>query len=229
MAIKIEKNQISLAVRDLVYLNKKSSKMLSSFPLPQRGMLGQRAQIKIQQQKVKSFGLFHQEYVVSKEFFYGGYNFHLSGRIDGVYEIKDRIEIEEIKSVILTASDFQKLHIQLYPEFSEQVLFYGYLLYHEKPEMEINPYLTLINLVNDKTRSFSIDFSPPIVERLLFQRFQMIVDDIMRDEKIRLERKKQLASIQYPLHEHRPQQEKMMATIRTCLKEKERLSMPVSS
>ena len=212
-----------MAVRDLVYLNKKSTKTLSSFPLPQRGMLGLQAQIKVQQQKLKSFGLFHQEYVVSSEIFYGGYNFRISGRIDGVYELKDRIEIEEIKSVILTVSEFRNLHIQYYPEFSEQVLFYGYLLSHEKPEMEIKPYLTLINLVNDKTRTFLVEFSPPVVERLLFQRFQMILDNLKRDEIIQMERKKQLASIQYPLHEHRPQQEKMMKTISTCLKEKEHL------
>jgi DNA excision repair protein ERCC-2 len=223
MAIKIENNQISLAVRDLITLNKKSGKMLSSFPLPQRGMLGQKAHIRVQQQKSKSFGLFHHEYGVSGEFSLGEYNFHVSGRIDGAYELKNRIEIEEIKSVILTPADFQKFQLQLYPEFSEQVLFYSYLLHKERKGIEITPYLTLINLANDKTRSFSIDFSPLAVERILFQRFQVILDDILREEKIRDERKKQLKSIRFPLHEYRPQQEKMMETVRSCLSQETHL------
>jgi DNA excision repair protein ERCC-2 len=217
MAIKIEQNTIFLAVRDLVYLNKKSRKMLSSFPLPQRGILGQQAQLKIQQRQKKSFGLFHRECHVTSEFYYNRYNFKVTGRIDGVYEAGNRIEVEEIKSVILSARDFSNLNIQKYPEFSEQVLFYSYLLYIAKPENLIKPYVTLVNIVNDKSRTFAIDFSPLSVEKLLFQRFQLIIDDVLREQEVREERKKQLAHLHFHLPEYRPQQQVMMKHIRECL------------
>jgi len=219
MAIKIEQNTIILAVRDLVYLNKKSRKMLSSFPLPQRGILGQQAQLKIQDRQKKSFGLFHRECHVTGEFYYNRYNFKVTGRIDGVYEARNQIEVEEIKSVILSARDFTNLNIQKYPEFSEQVLFYSYLLYSEKPESLIKPYITLVNIVNDKSRTFAIEFSPLSVERLLFERFQLIIDDVLREQEVREERKKQLAHIHFHLPEYRPQQQIMMDQIRKCLQE----------
>ena len=53
MPIKVENNHINVAVRDLLSSPAKTFKTLSSFPLPQRGMLGKQAQIKSQQQKQK--------------------------------------------------------------------------------------------------------------------------------------------------------------------------------
>ena len=93
MAIKIENNHISLAVLDLVQTSQKASKTLSSFPLPQRGMLGKQAQIKTQQQRNKSFGLFHSEYSVSGNFNFNNYHITIHGRIDGVFEINTKIEV----------------------------------------------------------------------------------------------------------------------------------------
>ena len=130
MAIKIEDNHISLNVRDLVFLSK-PPQMLSSFPLPQRGMLGRQAQTKVQTQKNKRFGLLHSEYFVHREYPYKNYIFDVQGRIDGVYQLKNRVEIEEIKSVILNATEFKNIHPDLFPEFSEQLLFYAYLLQDE--------------------------------------------------------------------------------------------------
>ena len=124
MPIKVENNHISVSVRDLLSSPAKTFKTLSSFPLPQRGMLGKQAQIKTQQQKQKSFGLFHREYPVSGNFHINDYSITINGRIDGVYEVGARLEVEEIKSVILTASEFKNLNIDKYPEFSEQLFFY---------------------------------------------------------------------------------------------------------
>jgi DNA excision repair protein ERCC-2 len=223
MAIKIEQNNVYLTVRDLVYLNKKTGKMLSAFPLPQRGVLGHKAQTKIQDQKQKTFGLFHHEYHISDEFYYNRFNFKITGRIDGVYEIKNQIEVEEIKSVVLAAGEFSKLQIEKYPEFSEQVLFYSYLLSREKEGSVIKPYLTLVNIVNDRVRIFDVTFSPLVVEKLLFQRLQLIIDEIVREQEITTQRKKQLASIQFPLDEHRQQQQEMMQQLQECLEQGQHL------
>jgi DNA excision repair protein ERCC-2 len=217
MSIKIEDQTISLAVRDLVQMNRKSGPVLSSFPLPQRGLLGKRAQIKVQQQQKKSYGLFHQEYFISSTIPYGDTRFQISGRIDGLFILKQRIEIEEIKSVILSPGDFKKLNIDLYPEFSEQVLFYAYLLYREKDHPEITPYLTVINLVDDKVRSFKIHFNPLLTENVLLKRLQMIVEEVLTEEEYTRTRIEQLAAVDFPLPESRPQQQSMMKKITDCL------------
>ena len=159
MAIRIENKKVFLSVGDIVRLNTKFRKVLSAFPLPQRGMLGRQAQLKIQQRKSGSYGIFHREHRVHHIFKYKGYEFEIQGRIDGLYELPRRLEIEEIKSVVLSSKDFRALKIDDYPEFSEQVLIYCYLLYKEKNRTEIQPILTLINIVNDKVRTFRLSYS----------------------------------------------------------------------
>jgi DNA excision repair protein ERCC-2 len=221
MAIKIETKTVSLSVRDLVQMNKKSRPILSSFPLPQRGLLGRQAQSKLQQQQQKTFGLFHQEYPVKGTFNYNGYVFHISGKIDSLYSLNTRFEIEEIKSVILTTADFNNFNIDLYPEFSEQVLFYCYLLQKEQPEREIIPYLTIINLVDNKVRHFKINYAPLTVESMLFKRLQSIIEEVLAEDMYTAERIRQLSIIDFSLPETRPQQQKMMDAVAETLRHRQ--------
>ncbi len=218
MALRIENDHIYLSVRDLVQINPKTRITLSSFPLPQRGALGQKAHRRTQQQKQHSFGLFHREVTVQGELDYHGFHFIIRGRIDGVYELKGRFEVEEIKSVILTAAEFKKLQIEKHPEFSEQVLLYSWLLQREHNGLEVKPYLTLVNLVNDKTRNFPVDYNPFQVERLLLSRLQIITDELQRMAEIREERRKMLERIDFSLGEKRKQQEEMQHAVEAALK-----------
>ena len=213
MAIVISEKSVTLAVRDLITLNPKTSRTLASFPLPQRGMLGKNAQLKVQSRARQKFGLFHREYPVNASLSWNGYQFTIQGRIDGLYELKNRVEVEEIKSVILTSAEFNQLHIEKYPEYSEQLLFYCYLLFLQDNTREISPFLTLINLINDKERVFRIDFSPLAVESLLFSRLAMIVEQIALDEKIRRNKARDIKKIRFHLPENRPQQQEMMNRI----------------
>jgi Rad3-related DNA helicase len=222
MAIKVEDNLVQLSVRDLINPSR-PQKMLSSFPLPQRGMLGKQAQTKVQQQKNRSYGLFHREYFVRREYDYNNYKFILQGRIDGVYQLKNKIEIEEIKSVILNSGEFKNLQVERYPEFIDQVLFYAYLLQDELDGVEVSAFIVLINLINDAKRSFPVVYNRLRVERLLLNRFSGIIANIER-ERLELERRKaELSLINFDLSENRPQQQKMMKTVETCLKEKKHL------
>ena len=159
MTIRIEDKSISLSVRDLIRFNPNPSKVLSPFPFPQRGILGRQAQTKLQQSKQKSFGIFHKEFTVSHQFHYQNFKITLSGRIDGIYELKDRVEVEEIKTVLFNSTDFKNVDIDSFPEFIEQVSFYSYFLYLEHRSKKILPIVTLVNLVNERSRSFKLEFN----------------------------------------------------------------------
>lgn len=218
MAIRIEQNNIFLSVRDLVQ-SPPSLEFLSSFPLPQRGLLGKRAQARVQQARQKHYGLFHTEFTVKQTYVYRNYQFHIHGRIDGVYQLKERFEIEEIKSVILTASDFRKLRIERYPHFTEQLLFYAYLLQDSFNGIEIKTFLILFNLTDNKERTFPVHFRRLQTEQMLFRRFDQIIEQI-EFQKAQLEkRKNELAQIDFTLPEKRPQQLNMMQAVATTLKE----------
>ena len=87
---------------------------------------------------------------------YRGYVIEIQGRIDGLYELPGQIDVEEIKSVILNHKDFKALDLADYPEYSDQVLIYSYLVHLEKPGVPIQPLLVLVNLVNDKVKTFRL-------------------------------------------------------------------------
>ena len=222
MAIRVEDNQIFLGVRDLLAPSFRQQ-MVSSFPLPQRGLLGRQAQTKVQRQKNRQYGLFHSEYFIQRTFSYHEYQFTITGRIDGVFRLQQRAEIEEIKSVILTAAEFRRLKIEKYPEFVEQVLFYAYLLQDELEGAEIVPYLILVNLINDAQRKFKVPYHRQATERLLQQRLAQIVANIRRERETIERRRREISVIDFPLPEERPQQQQMMAVVRDCLEEQNHL------
>jgi len=222
MAIKVDQTRVQLSVRDLL-LPATHPQILSSFPLPQRGLLGRQAQAKVQSQKSKRFGLFHTERYVSQEYNYMDYTFTVQGRIDGLYQLKNRVEIEEIKSVILNVAEWKKLRPELYPQFLEQVLFYAYLLQDELGGVEIKTYLILVNLINDARRTFTIPYSRSRTEQILLQRFARIINRI-KQEKAELEGKKEhLNTIDFSLPESRPQQQKMMEAAKDAFNSAEHL------
>jgi DNA excision repair protein ERCC-2 len=219
MAIRFDENEISLAVRDLAQMNRDSGTMLSSYTLPQRGVLGKQAQVKLQQHRDRSFGLFHSEYTVRHTFEFNGFIFHLHGRIDGIYRLEHRIEVEEIKSVVLTAADFKKLQVTRHPEHAEQLLFYCWLLHLSEPETEIQAVLRMVNLVNDQVRNFNIPFSPLTVQPLVYSRFQRIIDERLRENGRAESRSRAFGTIPFPFPGNRPQQQQMMDKLSSVLNE----------
>lgn len=223
MTIRIRHKHISLSVRDLVLHKPKSSRMLSSFPLPKRGMLGKQAQDKIQQIRTASRGIFHRELSINHSFNCRGYTFDIYGRIDGVLETGSRSEVEEIKSVIFNADDFKKLQVEEFPEYTEQVYIYCHLLHKEKVYPNPLPILILYNLINDKIKSFRLNYEPKSVEKLINQRCTQIVEKIEQEESEYEIRQKQLKSITFRLSEKRPQQEEMIVAVSESLENKKHL------
>lgn len=222
MAVKIENNQVFLTVRDLVPATQ-NSQMLSSFPLPQRGALGRQAQSWLQKNKKSRHGLFHTEYVLKRTYRHHDFQFHISGRIDGIYQLAGRAEIEEIKSVILKKSVFNSVTADLYPHFIQQLLLYAYLLQDELEGLEIVPYLVLINLVDYKDRVFNIQYTRQSVENLLFQRFDSIIDEIETSGREIEKKKEELQKVDFSLAENRPQQLQMMQAVSNAIYNREHL------
>ena len=222
MAIKIEDKQVFLTVRDLIPAAQ-NQQMLSSFPLPQRGALGRQAQSWLQKGRKSRHGLFHTEYVLNRSYTYQDFNFHISGRIDGVYKLPQKAEIEEIKSVILKKKQFSSITPEFYPHFIQQLLLYAYLLQDELEGLEIVPYLVIINLVDYKDKIFPVNYNRLTVESLLFQRFAAIIDEIHLQQNTKKLRESELVKIDFSLSEQRPQQQQMIEAVRHAVHQKEHL------
>ena len=221
--IRINDRNISLSVRDLVSFNLIPRKFLSSFPLPQRGKLGKEAQARLQHQKEGTIDIFRKEITVSHHFNHRKYQFNIQGRIDSIYESSHRIKVEEIKSVLLSAKDFKNLEIDSYPEYAEQVLIYSYLVQIEKQHHAIIPIITLINLINNKSRSVQLEFNPASVKKLIITRCDQIIDRIHFDREMYQRRLKQLSQVHFNLPEKRAEQKHMMTTVASCLNDRKHL------
>jgi DNA excision repair protein ERCC-2 len=147
--------------------------------------------------------------------------FHIQGRIDGLYETHGRFEIEEIKSVLLTAKEFTQVTADYFPDYKEQVLIYSYLLQKEQGGAEVVPYLRLINLINDKSKIFKLLYHPSKIEKLLDKRCRNILDKLAYESVIQEARREQLKLCRFRLAETRPQQKRMMQQIEQTLQKKE--------
>jgi DNA excision repair protein ERCC-2 len=222
MAIKIENKHISLSVRDLVPATQ-NSQILSSFPLPQRGALGRQAQTWLQKGRNKKQGMFHAEYALNRTYNFLDYTFQISGRIDGVFKLPNRAEIEEIKTVILKKGAFSKVDSELYPSFLQQLLLYAYLLQDELNGLEIVPYLVLVNLVDYKDRTFPIKYNRAAIETILQQRFGAIINELEEGQSELKRRKSELSLVQFNLAENRPQQNTMIEKVKAVFDARQHL------
>ena len=221
--IRINDRNISLSVRDLVNFKAIPRKYLSAFPLPQRGKLGKEAQARLQHKKEGTLDLFRKEITVSHQFKHRQYQFNIQGRIDSIYESPQRIKVEEIKSVLLSGKDFKNLEIGSYPEYTEQVLIYSYLIQFEKQDQAIIPVITLINLTNNKSRSMQLEFDPASVKKLITNRCDQIINKIHFDREMVQRRLKQLSQVHFNLPEKRAEQKHMMTTVASCLNDRKHL------
>jgi DNA excision repair protein ERCC-2 len=223
MAVKVVNGEIRLTVRDLLLPKEKKEKLHISFPIHQRGLMGKSLQQQLQIKKPDDSYHFFREYPVSLTIPYGNYSIYISGKIDGVIKKQDIWEIEEIKSVVLPPTLFRTLKIFDLTGYSEQLLFYCFILHKTRNEIKLKPVLTLGNLVNNKIRSFKIKFDPLEIESIFFKRLEFIVNRIVIKESLFQKRRKILQFFEYPLKEKRAQQFKMINEVKASILNREHL------
>jgi DNA excision repair protein ERCC-2 len=216
MAVRFDHKRISLNVNDLIRPHARGN-FLSSFPIHKRGMLGQKAHRRLQKQRSRSYGIFRSEYHLRRVFRLQGYEIDLQGRVDGICQFDDALEVEEIKSVLLNGREFRELQISDYPAFTEQLLFYACLLEPDFPNRELKTFLILINLADDRERVFPVPYNGDLVGQLIGERLQELIEQkVVRDRNLQF-RKHQIRELDLSLHEKRPQQENMMEQVWECL------------
>ncbi len=169
-----KKNHIFLTVRDLVQWSSGTDLRLSGFPLYWRGILGRRTQSRIHDLKPD----WRQEYPVDTTIKIGPFNFRISGKIDLLSDNGTEATVEEIKTVVLSRSGFNKIQIDTYPQFTEQLLIYCYLYHLSSPVKTILPRLTIVNLLNEQTRSFDLHFDPDQIKPLILSRLKSKINEL---------------------------------------------------
>ncbi len=212
MAIKRDGSDIYLSVRDLLP-PAEGERLVASVPLPQRGKMGRQAQTYLQHSHRLQKSLFISESTVNCSYPFRDVCFHVGGRIDGLYKLRDRLEIEEIKSVVLQPAEFKKIHAGSYPHFNRQLLFYAYLLQDMNGGCEVVPYLRLYNLIDDREKVFKLAYKRQEVESLLLSRFRRIYDLLREREEEGRRRARLSEKLNFRLPQKRAPQEEMMRRV----------------
>jgi len=222
MAVRWDGRDIYLNVRDLLP-PADYERLAANIPLPQRGKMGREAQSYLQNNRRIQKSLFIAECVVNHSYPYRDVTFHVSGRIDGVYKMPQRLELEEIKSVMMNAGAFRTVRPEALPHFTTQALIYAYLLQDSNQGVEVIPYLRLFNLINDKEKRFRLKYNRQTVERMIIARFESLYTAGEKEARRNVVRQSALRDLHFDLPEQRPGQKMMMDAAAQALLQKEHL------
>jgi DNA excision repair protein ERCC-2 len=141
--------QINISVKDMVSFIHTGGDLTSEFKSNKRAKEGTEAHAFLQGQ----YGPHDQKEVnVQALYTKGDYDIYISGRMDGLRIINDKLTIEEIKS---TLTDVELIQINSRPEHLAQARMYAYMYCTEKDLKSIRVQLTYIHVHTQETKTFT--------------------------------------------------------------------------
>lgn len=155
---------------------------------------------------------YRKEIAVKHEMAVDDFAVTIQGRIDGVYERNGSITVEEIKTVVLSPSQFAQIEARHYPTYSAQLQVYCYFLRHAGYE-KVEGHLVFVNVADNSKRRLGVPFEMTEVEALIRQRIRAFITLAIMEET-RLHRRRKLApQLTFPFEKPRPHQDEMMAAV----------------
>lgn len=213
---------ISLSVRDF------------AVPVPRVGSIdaysgfgrslseGQEIHARVQKKRLEADDSYQAEVFISHTFERAGYEFQISGRMDGVFEGKPP-KIEEIKTSLNIRELAQRLKDQPYSHpYSLQLLTYGYLYWRTHdvlPELSFH----LVSSRNSDQDDLKRVLDLSTYEEWLDQRLEELVSEARRVEKRIQQRKKLAEKFEFPFQDPRPGQKDLIETLEQNMLLKKRM------
>lgn len=156
---------------------------------------------------------YQSEVATTHTMVFNRYKFHISGRMDGLYQ-ENGVRIEEIK----TAFDPKKLmdllaEIYFTHPYWLQVQLYGYIYWLKTKTIPKLDLLILSLRNHKKTHTLSVELDIPAFELWLEQRFNELILEIKESQKRITRRKKLSKKLIFPFEQPRPHQKELIATI----------------
>jgi DNA excision repair protein ERCC-2 len=173
---------------------------------------------KIQGQRATEFSHYKPEVSISHNFEYGEYIFEVSGRIDGLYDLKDQPKIEEIKSNFNIYELFRRLKdAQNEHPYCLQLRTYGYMYWLQNKKVpDLN--LHLVSSRNFETIDFNLNLNTFSYEKWLAVRLAELAEEADLFEKRIKRRKKVAQNFVFPFEKPRSGQIELIKTIEEGMK-----------
>ncbi len=170
-----------------------------------------------QAERAKVDSSYKAEVAITQLFDFGGYQFEVSGRMDGFYD-KENAKIEEIKSAFNIHEMVKRLreNEDSHP-YCLQLKTYGYFYYLQNKKIpELN--LHLVSSRNFETLDMQLKLNIPFLQSWVQLRLEELVHDAKLAEKRAARRKKIATKLQFPFLKPRLGQVDLIQTIEETMK-----------
>ncbi len=165
--------------------------------------------------------LYKKEVKVKEEIEYKNILYIINGRIDSVLEYKDKIVIEEIKSVGKISND---LSLENNKAYLAQLLLYAYFLSKDlKDEFKIEVMMTYISRFDEMKKSFSRE----ITKKELLDFFMETIEQFYKFTKVKIDNDEIMEvtgkNVEFPYDGYRQSQRKFMSAVYNSISNKNKL------
>ncbi len=224
MAIRIDDKEkvIQLSVKDLVLPSTVTGSIVAPQPLAPRAALGRDAHKNHQAEREESLASYRKEVYVKHEMKVENYTAIIQGRIDGVYERRGRLVVEEVKSVLSTADVIERIKEGLFEASIYQLQIYMFLLAGQTGK-QISGYLVFVGLDDGSTEKVEVDSDAERVERLIVGRIRGLLAEHRKVKQRQAQQKRTAEGLAFPFPEMRKYQDEMIQTIEESLARRKNL------
>ncbi|MBL4848152.1 MAG: ATP-dependent DNA helicase [Planctomycetes bacterium] len=212
---------LSLSVRDLAEEDDYRFAGPSPVSLKRRAQMGQQAHEDHQGAREEEIGSYRRERSVRYETRRDEWRVVVAGRIDGIYtDDEGRTVIEEVKTVVVSDSEFEAITPADYPAYTRQLQLYRYLLEAGSSALafgegapEIALHLHMIALPSKATRTLVLDYTREECDAHVGARLDVLLKLHGVESAQRTRRRAGLDLIAFPHAEKRPHQDALTDAI----------------
>ncbi len=224
MAIRIDDKQkvIHLSVRDLVSASAALGSIIAPELLPARASLGRAAHKDHQSEREQSLASYRREVHIEHRMSVDNFTAIIRGRIDGVYERRGNLVVEEVKSVISTEDILDRIKEGGFQSSVLQLQVYMFLLTSQNAK-EVSGYLVFVGLDDASTERVEVDFDPDGIRRLIVGRIHGLLAEHKKRKQWQAQQKKTAQGLIFPFPEMRKYQDEMIETVEESLSRRKNL------
>lgn len=224
MAIRIDdKNKtIRISVRDLVSPTVALGSLAVGGFLPARAALGKDVHANHQAQRGDAVVSYRNEVHIKHSMRVDDYTAIIQGRIDGVYERRGKLVVEEVKSVISTQDLLERIKAGDFEASVLQLQVYAFLLTSDTGK-QTEGYLVFVSLENRRSERVEVDCDPEKVQYFIVGKIRGLLAEHRKIQRRQAQQKRAAGGIVFPFPETRLYQDEMMEAVQEALEHRRNL------
>ncbi|MCR9142418.1 MAG: hypothetical protein NXI24_09220 [bacterium] len=204
--------QLRLNVRDLIAPAELQPQDDWSWTAAARARAGSELHARLLERRVAvaARDRYRKEVWLSQGFVVRDFEITVQGRLDGMHATDDGWLVEEIKSVVLGASDLDLCELQV--SHKEQCGFYCLLL-ERSGEKVAGGNVVYASVRDDAERAVSIEWDVALFEALFYERLERVIARVLREESLARWRESTARSLRLPFEQARADQALMLRDV----------------